>query len=476
MKPPAYVLVFAMALAASHAQAGGPFGLPEFSAASRSCIECHKKEDPGLYQQWGASRHYTAKIGCFECHSAERGSPGAFLHHDHYISTIVSPRMCARCHTKEVEEFGASLHAKAGRIAGSDMHLLAEVVAGSPTMRTPGFHAGVSATFVAGCASCHGSTVRMLPGGRLDPATWPNYGIGRINPDGSEGACSSCHSPHTFSAKDARQPETCAKCHVGHDSKDIFGTSGHGAAFHASADHMNMHLPKWIVGEDYAAAPNCATCHMSATPNQPVTHNVGTRLSWNNRPDVSVRPEAVEANLDMPGARVSWQERRRNMQDVCLNCHSRDWVDSFYVQYDGLVTLYHDKFARPSRDLYALAAPLRHPVRFANKIDFTWHEMWSEHGRRARQAASMASAHHVHESMLELARSFYTEFIPQIEELIVRGLQSGEREQIAAAEALRARLDAVMNSEYHRWRLRAEPEEAARRARQREEFRSRYPQ
>ena len=26
----------------------------------------------------------------------------------------------------------------------------------------------------------------MLPGGKLDPATWPNSGIGRLNPDGSK--------------------------------------------------------------------------------------------------------------------------------------------------------------------------------------------------------------------------------------------------------------------------------------------------
>ena len=29
----------------------------------------------------------------------------------------------------------------------------------------------------------------VTSGGKLDPATWPNTGIGRINPDGSEGSC-----------------------------------------------------------------------------------------------------------------------------------------------------------------------------------------------------------------------------------------------------------------------------------------------
>ncbi len=56
-----------------------------------------------------------------------------------------------------------------------------------------------------------------MEGGKLDPATWPNSGIGRINPDGSEGSCSACHSRHKFSVEQARNPENCGKCHMGTD-------------------------------------------------------------------------------------------------------------------------------------------------------------------------------------------------------------------------------------------------------------------
>ena len=55
-------------------------------------------------------------------------------------------------------------------------------------------------------------------------------------------------------------------------------------AFRANLDKMNMDNEKWIPGEDYNAAPTCATCHMSATRKQDVTHDVGNRISWNNRP------------------------------------------------------------------------------------------------------------------------------------------------------------------------------------------------
>ena len=41
---------------------------------------------------------------------------------------------------------------------------------------------GISAAAVNGCWQCHGSKVKVLEDGELDPATYPNTGIGRINP------------------------------------------------------------------------------------------------------------------------------------------------------------------------------------------------------------------------------------------------------------------------------------------------------
>jgi len=42
---------------------------------------------------------------------------------------------------------------------------------------------------------------------------------------------------------------------------------------------MHMDSKKWVLGEDYNAAPTCAPCHMSATKDMPVTHDVGARIS-----------------------------------------------------------------------------------------------------------------------------------------------------------------------------------------------------
>ena len=180
-------LVGAMAAAA---QAEGTFAgagyiLPELTAESKACATCHQAQSPGIYEEWGASKHFRGNIGCFECHRAEKDDADAWLHEGQYISVIVSPRDCARCHPKEAEQFAQSHHSKAARILGSLDNVLAEVVEGNQGFKTLAFPEGVSAAAVNGCWQCHGTEVKVLPGGRLDPATWPNTGIGRINPDGS---------------------------------------------------------------------------------------------------------------------------------------------------------------------------------------------------------------------------------------------------------------------------------------------------
>ena len=456
----------------------GAFGLAALSDASKECIKCHQEQSPALYEQWGDSLHYRANVGCFECHMAADGDVDAFKHYGHTISVIVSPRDCARCHEAEVAEFEASHHAKAGRILGSLDNVLAEVVEGNHGLVTESFPMGVSAAAVNGCWQCHGSQVKVHADGSLDAATWPNSGIGRINPDGSEGSCAACHGRHSFSAAQARHPDTCGKCHMGpdHPQKEIFEESKHGIQFFANIDKMNLDSPKWIVGEDYSAAPTCATCHMSATKNQPVTHDVGMRISWNNRPPISVRPELSDKKMGLPGADVPWQVRRHNMQDVCSNCHNQGWIDNFYIQYDGLVDLYNEKFAKPGKKLYGLAKPLMKPIKFGNKIDFTWFEIWHHEGRRARHAASMMGPDYTHwHGTYEIARNFYTEFIPELEELVEKGMHSGDPEKVKAAETLQAAIDEVLASDDHKWFIgEMDPAEAEARKKAAEEFKARY--
>jgi len=141
------------------------------SGATEECLDCHRDDNPGLYKQWGASKHFGANVGCYECHAAKKGDVDVLrddIHDDFIISTIVSPKDCARCHDKEVEEFVNSHHAKAGRIMGSLDNLLAEVVEGNNGFVTPAFPNGVSALPSTAAGSAMGQSSRFLQ----RPASW----------------------------------------------------------------------------------------------------------------------------------------------------------------------------------------------------------------------------------------------------------------------------------------------------------------
>ena len=431
----------------------------EMSAETKECVSCHQKNNPGIVQQWGRSKHYGANVGCYECHQADEGDIDAYIHDDKKvkknISIIVSPKDCANCHEKAAQEMTTSRHAKAGHILESLDNLLAEVVEGNRAFVTEGFPKGNSSAAVNGCWQCHGSKVKVLKDGALDPATWPNTGIGRINPDGSEGTCSACHSRHQFSTAQARQPDNCGKCHLGpdHPQKEIYEESKHGIAFKAYKDQMNLDSAKWVVGVDYTAAPTCATCHMGATRNQDSTHNVGERISWTNRPPVSVRPEVMDAKMGLASAELKWDKRRENMQDVCAACHTEEYVNNFYIQYDSLIELYNNKYALPGKELMAAAKPLLKPAKFSNKVEWTWFELWHHEGRRARMAASMMAPDYTHwHGTYDLAKHWYTKFVPQLEDLIAKGNKAGG-DKAKAADALQKKLDEILSNEDHKWYL-----------------------
>ena len=280
----------------------------KMSVQTKDCLECHSAETYAIYQEWGTSKHYRANVGCYECHKADKTDPDAMQHEGYTISVIVSPKDCARCHANEVKEFSESHHAKAGSILGSLDNFLADIVEGNTD-----FYGG-SALTVNGCIQCHGSVVKIGKNGEPTPDTWPNTGIGRFNPDGSVGSCTACHQRHAFSAEQARRPENCGKCHLGpdHPQKEIYNESKHGIAYRAHENDLKLSSSKWVLGEDYTAAPTCATCHMSAVRTKdgdlmPVTHDVGKRISWNNRPPVSIRPEISDKKLGLLiMSKVTW--------------------------------------------------------------------------------------------------------------------------------------------------------------------------
>ncbi|MCA9231254.1 MAG: hypothetical protein KDA57_11420 [Planctomycetales bacterium] len=477
-------------------------------ATSAKCIECHDKLSPGIIDHWEGSTHALKGVGCVECHRAAEKDADAFHHYGHTIATVVTPLDCSRCHPKEFDEFTHSHHAKAGNILASLDNFLAETVEGSrqpfnPHSPTPGREVDMvdgMASVNVGCKQCHGSKValRAKDGGQitvddlqpddkgvptnaeavarivrndenqplLHEASWPNTGIGRINLDGSRGSCSACHSRHDFSPRRARQPENCGKCHLGpdHPQKEIYEESKHGVAFRDLKEHMNLDAEKWVLGEDYTQAPTCATCHMSAhSKGQAVTHDPGERISWTNRPPVSLKMDtdvnhAVIKETD-PAKRQelintdgdSWQNKRDRMRQVCLHCHTNNYVSAFYKQYDDFVLNYNEKFAKPGQKIMAALREnkLITDNDFDEEIEWTWFYLWHHEGRRARHGASMMAPDYAHwHGMYEVAERFYMEMIPQAREIAEHAEKAG---RAGAADAVQEVIQAILDRPEHTW-------------------------
>ncbi len=359
------------------------------------CATCHEESTPGLYNQWQASKHAMNDVTCIECHAAGKAEGDAFLHHGEYISALVTPNDCGTCHDKEAREVADSYHATAGLILESQDAYLANVAAGEPAA-------------VAGCESCHGAKVKTDPDSpnRLSPKSWPNSGIGRLNPDGSKGACTACHTRHLFSAAQARQPESCSKCHLGpdHPQREVYEESKHGNAYYTNMSKMNIDSDRWIAGVDYYAAPTCATCHMSATADMSVTHDVGRRIAWTLRPPVSAHVE-------------DWRAKRERMKRVCAGCHAGAFADGHFYQFDAVVRLYDEKFGKPAGELMNLIRErglLESPASFGNGIEWTYWELWHHEGRRARHGAAMMGPDYTWwHGMYEVAQHFYFKMLPE---------------------------------------------------------------
>jgi hypothetical protein len=500
------VLVQFMEVARKQEEAGqrGPYiAIP---ASSKDCVKCHAQANPGIVHHWEGSTHAEKGVGCVECHTAGDADADAFEHYGEQIATVVTPRDCSRCHQAEADEFGASHHSSAGNILASLDNFLAETVEGArmsfnPHSPTPGKAVesvnGLASAF-SGCQQCHGSMVALesTDGGtitvedlapdengeptnsdavgrivrdengrpKLHAGTWPNTGIGRLNLDGSRGSCSACHSRHDFSPRRARQPENCGKCHLGpdHPQKEIYEESKHGVAYRVLKDDMNLDAKNWVLGEDYSAAPTCATCHMSGNTRNggKVTHDPGERISWTNRPPVSLVMDtdinhAIVKETDPEKRRAlihdTAEDKRNRMKQVCSHCHTPDYVNSFYTQYDDLVILFNEKFAKPGR---AIVNSLRTnglitDTQFDEEIEWTWFYLWHHEGRRARHGASMMAPDYTHwHGMYEVAERFYMELIPQARELVEHGKSTGHA---SAARKVEKTISDILARPEHEW-------------------------
>ena len=402
-----------------------------------ACIQCHKKEHPGLFADWANSRHASANITCLDCHQAESFDPDVSI--DHYrqyensdnpygtkeyktpISAVVTPKDCSRCHPDESKQYSQSKHA-------NTMEIIWKI--------DPWLNHGMNSDFerASGCYHCHGTELKVKDG-KLDPETWPNVGVGRLNLDGSKGSCTSCHTRHRFSVMEARKPEACEQCHLGpdHPQIEIYMESKHGDIYTAHGDDYNWESAPgtWSPGVDFRG-PTCASCHMSGAGTVLTSHDVTERLSWEIQAPYTVRPEDFKA---FP-AKTNWQVERDKMKETCIQCHGKTWVDAHYVKLDKVIEEYNTVYFEPAKkmldDLYERG--LLDKTRFFDeRLEVEYYELWHHEGRRARMGAAMMAPDYSWWHGFYECKKRFNNFMEEARELIAHNQKAYKAEDFPNA-------------------------------------------
>jgi len=437
---------------------------PPVSSQTDECILCHEVATPGIVADWRRSLHASTTpsaalakaapsrrmsatevpeamrgvvVGCYECHSLRADAHADNFEHEGYqINVVVSPPDCATCHPVEVEQYGGSKKAHAvGNLTKNPVYsLLVEAVLGRVEIDgdTIRHLASTGTTRADACFGCHGTEIKVkgmrevtLEDGTSvevpDLEGWPNQGVGRVNPDGSLGACTSCHPRHGFSIEVARKPFTCVQCHLDPDvpAWNVYRESKHGNIFLSEGDDWNWTAVPWKVGVDFRA-PTCATCHVSEIADAdgavlvPRSHDFGARL-WvrlfglpyavaqprsgdtstiRNKDDLPL-PSAFDgtpASTDHLIDETEQTARRALMKKVCVTCHSTDWADRHFARLDATIaetnamTLEATKLMQRAwkRGLADAANPFDEP------LERTWITQWLFYANSIRYASAMA--------------------------------------------------------------------------------------
>jgi len=210
------------------------------------CLSCHQKETRGIFQAWVNSKHAQKGIDCITCHESHEAARAK--------KSAVEPALCGRCHAEKLHQFQEGRHAVSWK--GMEEH--------------PQYQALSAPLKKAFCERCHNVQFK----------------------------CNSCHTSHAFNPEEAREPESCKKCHSGlagpHD--EMYASSLHGTVY--------------AVDRNTVRAPNCASCHM---PNG--THNISFGIvydSWGNAVDKDGRPLSGEQQEHL---------RKEMREKVCYQCH-----------------------------------------------------------------------------------------------------------------------------------------------------------
>jgi hydroxylamine dehydrogenase len=441
---------------------------PPISQETSACLECHKLYTPGIVEDWQRSRHaktppslalkkaersrrISAKkvpsslggvvVGCFECHGLNGAQhQDQFEHEGFKINVIVSPKDCATCHPVEEREYSGSKKAHAlGNLSKNPVyHTLVETIISKKVVeKGKVFQKETSElTRQETCFGCHGTEIKVSGMQSIETevgslqipklTNWPNQGVGRINPDGSLGACTSCHPRHQFSIEVARKPYTCSQCHLEPDvpAWNVYKESKHGNIFSSNESKWNFDAVPWRLGKDFQA-PTCSTCHNSllTTAEGKViaerTHDFGARL-WVRlfgliyshpqpvRGDTSILKNKDGLPLPTTFAGEAAKEgliddkeqakRKEGLSAICLRCHGTSWTRQHFAKLDNTIQEV-DQMTLAATFLLmeawtkGLAEGLPHGKNpFDELIEQRWIRQWLFYANSVKYASAMSGA------------------------------------------------------------------------------------
>jgi len=291
---------------------------------AQECTDCHKKTTPNIVSDWKISKHSQNDITCSVCHGEDHKSPN-----DVAKVRIPTPETCADCHEERVEQFKQGKHAAAW--------------AAMKAMPTAHWQPMAMMEGMKGCGGCH--KIGLKTEAEIKDLKKSGAGFGVAS-------CDACHTRHTFSVQEAKQPQACQTCHMGfdHPQWEMYSASKHGVRYLLK---QNKTLPESV------AAPTCQECHM-----QQGDHKV--RTAWGFLAVRLPMPEDKQWAADRatilqalgvldpegkPTARLEvvkaadvarltqedWQKERDKMIKTCNQCHSVNFAKTELEKGDHMI-------------------------------------------------------------------------------------------------------------------------------------------
>lgn len=288
------------------------------------CVKCHTSVTPGIVADWKSSRHSQRDVSCSVCHGAKHMSE-----EDTDLVTPVNADKCATCHQIQGDQFKAGKHAKAW--------------AAMKAMPTAHWQPMALTEGMKGCGGCHKLGIKSQEEVKALKEEGSGFGLA---------SCDACHTRHTFSVREAKQPQACQTCHMGfdHPQWEMYSSSKHGVRYLLK---QNGILP------DTAMAPTCQTCHMQegnhkvrtpwgflavrlpmpedtvwAEARKTILQALGV-LDPEGRP--TARLEVVKAADVVRLTREDWQNERAGIVKACGQCHSLNFAKGELRKADDMI-------------------------------------------------------------------------------------------------------------------------------------------